>query len=73
MEDEENVSRYVPTDKRGWVRDTETGAILSVDRRGRKEHLERVARQTAKNDELNSLKDEVSQLKELVNKLIEDK
>lgn len=73
MEEEEKHPRYVPTEKRGWVRDTETGAIISVDRRGRSEHMEQASRQAAKTDELNSLKDEVSQLKELVTQLIEDK
>lgn len=70
---EEKTPRYVPTDRRGWIRDTETGAILSVDRAAQKQHREEVARQKSNNDELNSLKDELSQLKALVNKLVEDK
>lgn len=70
---EEEPPRYVPMDKRGWIRDTKTGAILSVDRAAKKEHMEQVSRQKAKNEELNSLKDQVDQLTELVHKLIEDK
>ena len=65
--------RYVNTDQLGWVRDTESGAIICVDQDAKRQHTEEVNRQRAKNDELNSLKDELSQLKALVNKLIEDK
>jgi hypothetical protein len=73
MEDNQTSPRYVPTDKRGWIRDTKTGALLSVDRTAQKEHNQRVSTERIKTEELNSLKDEVSQLKELVNKLIGDK
>jgi|DEB0MinimDraft_6_1074348.scaffolds.fasta_scaffold01026_3 hypothetical protein len=66
-------SRFVNTDQMGWVRDTESGAIICIDQDAKKQHLEEVKRQRAKNDELNNLKDELSQLKKLVNKLIEDK
>lgn len=70
---DEKTPKYVRTDQQGWIRDTETGAILSVNRSAQKEHKERVEKQRAKNAELNSLKDELSQLKALVNKLVEDK
>lgn len=73
MEDNQTSQRYVATDKRGWIRDTKTGALLSVDRTAQKEHNQRVSTERIKIEELNSLKDEVSQLKELVNKLIGDK
>jgi len=65
--------RYLNTDQLGWVRDTESGAIICVDEDAKKQHKEEVARQKARVDELNSLKDELSQLKALVNKLVEDK
>jgi hypothetical protein len=69
----ENIKqRYVPTDRRGWIRDTETGALLSVDRVSQKNHKEKIDRHVSNIDELNSLKDEVSQLKQLVKKLVED-
>jgi len=70
---DKSSSRYVKTDQLGWIRDMESGAILCVDQDAKRQHQDEANRQRAKNDELNSLKDELSQLKALVNKLIEDK
>jgi len=66
-------SEYVKTDQLGWVRDLQSGAIICVDENAKKQHEEEVARQRVKKEELNSMKNELSMLKELVQKLIEDK
>jgi len=71
--EEEKPPRYVPTEMRGWIRDTETGAILSVDRLAKKEHQVQVSQQRAQKSEINNLKSQVSELSRLVEKLIEDK
>lgn len=66
--------RYVPTDKVGWIRDTQTGAILSIDRRGQKDYRERAEKYKetqAKINSINTLEESVKELTELVRKLMD--
>lgn len=72
--DNEIKPRYVPTDKIGWIRDTHTGAILSVDQRGQKDYRERLQKfkeTQAKINSINTLQTEVEELKTLVKMLMD--
>lgn len=73
---DEKLPRYVKTDKVGWLRDTETGAILSVDYRGQKDYHDRLLKFKETQDKIksiNTLQEEVNQLKDIIQKLIDSK
>jgi hypothetical protein len=53
------------------VRDTKTGALLSTDREAVIAYERKKQEQKAQRDRINRLEQEVSDLKELVSKLIE--
>lgn len=73
MNNNEKNSRYVPTDKIGWIRDTHTGAILSVDTRGQKDYHDRMLKfkeTQSKINSINTLEQELDDLKKIVQTLL---
>ena len=74
--EEAKKPRYIPTDKPGWIRDTHTGAILSVDTRGQKDYHDRLIKfkeTQSKINSINTLEQELADLKKIVQALIENK
>lgn len=69
---EENVPKFVPTDKKGWIRDTETGAVISVDSRARSEYYDRLGKvkeQQEKIDSINRLEKKLAKFEKIIEKL----
>lgn len=52
------------------LRDTKTGALLSTDTSGAAQYKRRIQEEHDKNNELNTLKQELSDIKNLLKKLI---
>lgn len=70
---DEEKPRYVMTDKTGWIRDTHTGAILSVDQRGQKDYHDRMKKFKETQSKINTLEKDLRDLQELVKKLMDNK
>jgi len=68
--------RYVPTDKAGWIRDTYTGAVLSVDHRGLKAYHERLVKikeTQSKIDNINTLEERIKHLEDVITTMAKPK
>tara|TARA_Y100001951_G_C11137745_1_gene181808 strand:- start:50 stop:319 length:270 start_codon:yes stop_codon:yes gene_type:complete len=80
--DVENKPRYVPTDRPGLIRDTETYAILSTDRkalmnyRKKREQLKETKAKLDNIDivekEIDGLKSDMEDIKDLLQKLLKE-
>ena len=77
------MDKYVPTDKPGLIRDTQTQAVISSDRQGLleyrrrakalKENQDKIESINTVKDDVNNLKNEMGEIKELLLKLISTK
>ncbi len=68
------MSQYIKVEGNGnLVRDRNTGAILNINKNEMSQARIRKQNQRNQNNEIKNLKDEVKELKYLLNKLIEDK
>ena len=63
----------IPVKNEKLVRDTRTGALLSVDRDSIKAYERRKQEAKAHKDRINKLEGELSELKTLVSKLLEER
>ena len=69
----DDTPRFVPTDRTGWIRDTQTGAVLSTNLRGAREYRERAEKlkeNIAKIDHINTLEQQLQELRDIVNVLV---
>ncbi len=68
------MSQYIKVEGNGnLVRDRNTGAILNINKNEMSQARIRKQNQRNQHNEIKNLKDEVKELKYLLNKLIEDK
>ena len=68
------MGQYIKVEGNGnLVRDRNTGAILNINKNEMSQARIRKQNQRNQNNEIKNLKDEVKELKYLLNKLIEDK
>ena len=63
----------IPVQNEKMVRDTRTGALLSTDRDSVKAYERRRREAQAQKDRINRLEHELSELKGLISKLIEER
>ena len=63
----------IPVQNEKMVRDTRTGALLSTDRDSVKAYERRRREAQAQKDRINRLEHELSELKEIISKLIEER
>lgn len=59
--------RYVPTNVHGFVKDRRTGAVLNNDAAAYRMHVDSIRRE----QEINTLRDELDQLRGVVTKLLQ--
>ena len=57
---------YIKTDKPGMIRDTHSKAILFTDNQARQEYLDRMSEKQKIQNEINTVRKEVDQLKTAV-------
>ena len=63
----------IPVKNEKLVRDTRTGALLSIDRDSVRAYERRKREAEAQKDRINKLEHELSELKGLISKLIEER
>ena len=63
----------IPVQNEKMVRDTRSGALLSTDRDSVKVYERRRREAQAQKDRINRLEHELSELKEIISKLIEER
>jgi hypothetical protein len=64
------------TDKAGWVRDTHTGAVISVDTRAQAEYRARLIKlkeTQAKIANINTLENRIDHLEKMISAITKDK